>query len=45
MTAKLEDADYVFLKSIWDVSANYRGSADVRKLVIAIDDAIQNATE
>ena len=38
---KLEDADYTFLKEIWDATANYRGGA--RKLVLGIDDAIQGA--
>ena len=40
---QLEDADYAFLKEIWDVTSSYRGGADVRKLVLGIDDAIQGA--
>ena len=39
----LEDADYAFLKAVWDTTANYHGRAEVRKLVIGIDDAIQGA--
>ena len=44
MKVALEDADYDFLKEIWDVTSSYRGGADVRKLVLGIDDAIQGAT-
>ena len=43
LTIAIEDADFAFLAEIWNASANYRGSADVRKLVIGIDDAIQGA--
>lgn len=40
----VEDAEYDFIKVIWDNTEGFKGAMDQRKVILEIDDALQNTT-
>jgi hypothetical protein len=45
ITCVFEDPEFNFVKSIWGQMAGFRGTDDVRSLIIKIDNAIQAVSE
>lgn len=41
----LEDEHFNFVKSAWEATKGFRGTKDARKIILAVDDALQNVQE